>query len=74
MPHFKVQAVLVSKSWTKVQADRWIQARGYKLTYYRKKAHITDKYMRYRQLKPNPKKKARTISLPNGVKLVSFLT
>lgn len=73
MAHWKVQSVLVPKSWTKAKADTWVRAHGYKLTYYGKRAKIEGNNRRYRQLKPDAKKRTRTISLPNGVKLVEFV-
>jgi hypothetical protein len=75
MAHWKTQSVLIPKSWTKVEAERWIKAHGYKITFYGKKAHITEKYRRYRQRSPKKGKgiKVRTLRLPNGVKLVEYV-
>lgn len=66
----RVQAVLIPKDkFTQAAANSWIKKHGYKLTFYGKKVHITDKYYRYRQEKPN-KGTYAIKRLKNGVKLI----
>lgn len=70
---YKVQSVLVPRTWTKVQADTWVRAHGYKVTYYGKKGKIVGEYRHYKQRKKDAKKDMRTVPLPNGVKLREFV-
>lgn len=72
---YKTQSVLIPQDkFNKVQADRWIMAHGYKLTFYGKKVHITDQFFRYRQMALKKGQKKCTFTLPNGVKLIRILT
>ncbi len=60
----KVQSVLFSKNkWSGLEAIKWLKKHKFKV----KKIDITDKFFRFRQFKPNKKKRKRTMKLNNGI-------
>lgn len=52
------------------EAKKWIREHGYKDHYYRKQPEILDKYIRFRQKKPDKSAKYKTKVLDNGILLV----
>ena len=69
----KLQSVLIPKSkFTLSEAKKWIKDNKYKETYYGKDVHVTKKYYRFRQSKPQKDKQYYIKTLENGVKLVFY--
>lgn len=69
-----VQSVIFSKEkWTLRAAKKWLVDHGYKTSFYGKPVDKTENYYRFRQAKPNPKKRYKIKSLPNNIKLVLMI-
>lgn len=67
----EVQSILIPRNkFNLKQANKFIKDNDYKLTYYKKKVHITDNYFRFRQKKPNKNKNYKIKKLKNGIKLI----
>lgn len=68
-----IQSILIPKNkFTISQAYKWIIENGYKIAFFNKPMHETDKYYRFRQLSPK-NKDLKMKTLKNGIKLIISL-
>jgi len=64
-----VQSILIPISnFSYKQALDWLHEHGYKFL----KVHKTQNYYRFRQVSPSNQYNYYVVSLPNGIKLVSY--
>lgn len=67
---WKLQTILIPRSWGKKNANKYIKDGGYKLKFAGKPVDVTDNFFRYRQSRPVWGSKYRSKTLDNGVQLV----
>lgn len=64
-----LQTILVPRTFTSAQANKWIRDHGYKTHHRGKSVDITDNYYRYRQSDPRHGRYF-TVTLSNGIEMI----